>query len=294
MYPVGAALPLCRLLTLDYAAKAFTLTLRSHLLGLRGPGALPSPGLVVEAAVVLRVDPKQGLLLGVPAAAAAASSAATVAAEGGGDDKKAAKKATKDEGASGGGGLVGCYVPIARVATAAERGVDAASKKKKGGGDDEDGDGGATTGVVKGERWKLEKHFAVGDAVRVRVVAANLMEGVAIGTAIAAQVDASVLSARELAPGQMHKCPILAVDSYGVLLDLGGSGAGARALVTTMHLADATVSDPKKRFRVGAKVTCRLLTCEKGGTKVHATMKKALVADSEPPLLSYAQVRGPM
>jgi hypothetical protein len=68
------------------------------------------------------------------------------------------------------------------------------------------------------------------------------------------------------------KGPILAAESWGVLVDLGGGGGGtggaggsakggadvgsggARALVTAIHLADASVTDPKKRFRVGAKV----------------------------------------
>ena len=50
------------------------------------------------------------------------------------------------------------------------------------------------------------------------------------------------------------------------------------------------VTDPKKRFRVGAKVSCRLLTVDKGGRKVHATMKKALVTDQTPPLMAYEEL----
>ena len=59
--------------------------------------------------------------------------------------------------------LVGAYVPLARVATASERGCDAA--------------GAADKTAVK---WKLEKHFKVGDSLRCRIVAANILEGVTV------------------------------------------------------------------------------------------------------------------
>ena len=73
------------------------------------------------------------------------------------------------------------------------------------------------------------------------------------------------LSARDLRAGQVHKGPIIAVESWGVLVQLGDD---AKALVTNMHLADASVKDARSRFRVGAKVTCKLLTVEKGGRRV--------------------------
>ena len=114
----------------------------------------------------------------------------------------------------------------------------------------------------------------------------NMMEGLAVATAIEEQVEASVLSARDLRAGQIHKGPIIAVESWGVLVQLGDD---AKALVTNMHLADASVKDARSRFRVGAKVTCKLLTVEKDGRKVHATMKKSLVQETGAPLLSYAE-----
>ncbi len=40
-------------------------------------------------------------------------------------------------------------------------------------------------------------------------------------------------------------------------------------------------------------MTCRILTVEAGGRKVHATMKKGLVADPLPPVLDYAPLSGP-
>ena len=80
---------------------------------------------------ILRIDPREGMLLGVPASMV---------------DPKAS-------------GLVGAYVPLARVATAAARGVDVSSTDKT------------------APKWRIEKNFKVDDPIRCRIVAANLLEG---------------------------------------------------------------------------------------------------------------------
>ena len=67
------------------------------------------------------------------------------------------------------------YIPLARLASAAERG---------GGGHGDDSSGRKSTS----SGWKIEKEFKVGDELRCRVVAANLMEGLPIATAIPNEV----------------------------------------------------------------------------------------------------------
>ena len=52
VYAVGDAIPAARILTCDLAARAFSLTLRPHLLSLRAPTALADPGVVLENAEV--------------------------------------------------------------------------------------------------------------------------------------------------------------------------------------------------------------------------------------------------
>jgi hypothetical protein len=52
VYAAGDALPAARVLSCDYAARAFTLTLRPHLLSLAPPSAIAPPGLVVDTAEV--------------------------------------------------------------------------------------------------------------------------------------------------------------------------------------------------------------------------------------------------
>jgi len=241
MYSVGDVLPQARLLTVDYASRAFTLTLRPHLLTLRGPSRLPPPGLVVDTAVVLRVDPKEGLLVGVPA-----SVMSTVGAEAEETKEDSASKKKKLKGsagaaaAEGSGMTVGVWVPLARCASAASRGADEASHLAA-------REGGENARLAKEKAWKLDKVFSLGDEVRIRVVAANLLEGLAVATAVPEEIDAVVLSSQELAPGQVHKGSILAVEGFGVLVGLSGAAAAAtshgeaKALVTVLHLADAEV-----------------------------------------------------
>jgi len=242
MYSVGDVLPQARLLTVDYASRAFTLSLRPHLLTLRGPARLPPPGLVVDNAVVLRVDPKEGLLVGVPASvmAAVGGKEEEEAKEDSASSKKKKLKGIEAVAAAGNGMTVGVWVPLARCASAASRGADEASHLVA-------REGGENARLAKEKAWKLDKAFSLGDEVRIRVVAANLLEGLAVATAVPEEIDAVVLSSQELAPGQVHKGSILAVEGFGVLVGLSGAAASAKshgeakALVTVLHLADAEV-----------------------------------------------------
>lgn len=124
------------------------------------------------------MDPKEGLLLGVPAGltlkAPASSAAASAGAAGMEDDEdeaaenakaKANKKRAKEQGS---GMMVGCYVPLARVASAETRGAGASA----------DGSSSSKTGSSNG--WRLDKSFEVGESVRCRVVAANIFEGACV------------------------------------------------------------------------------------------------------------------
>ena len=108
-----------------------------------------------------------------------------------------------------------------------------------------------------------------------------------------------MLSARELLPGQVHKAPIVAVENWGVLVDLGtgmhakgGSGSvdgGTKALVTTIHQPTPWSTDVKKRW-VGAKVNCRILTVEREAKARARDDEEDTVADATPPILSYGEL----
>ena len=85
------------------------------------------------------------------------------------------KKKKKQQQQQQQGGVVGAYIPLARLATPAERGFDPSVAE-----------GGEKVKMYT--KWKIEKEFKVGDELRCRIVAANLFEGLAIATAIPEQV----------------------------------------------------------------------------------------------------------
>lgn len=57
LYPVGNTVN-ARIMSVDYANRGFTLSLKPHLLQLTQPSALPPPGVVIKSAKILRVDAK--------------------------------------------------------------------------------------------------------------------------------------------------------------------------------------------------------------------------------------------
>ena len=160
LYAVGTTVT-ARVMTVDYANRGFTLSCKPHLLQLTQPSALPPPGVVIKSAKILRVDAKAGVLLGVPAytpefAAKAKAAEARAAKKA---ESKAAKKAAEEDDeeseesddeesddheelkptskADVGQGIVGCYIPLARTASADAR---------------------------SNSNWKLEKEFVEGES----------------------------------------------------------------------------------------------------------------------------------
>ena len=76
-------------------------------------------------------------------------------------------------------------------------------------------------------------------------------------------LSAAVLSFEDLIPGAIVEGEVVAVKPFGLLVKLG---QGVQVLVPKMHLADATVKNPKIRFKVcfawlfdlGVKHVCML------------------------------------
>ena len=123
----------------------------------------------------MRVDPKEGLLVGYRQQAPGdADTDADTDADADAKKKKKKKKQQQQQQQQQ-GGVVGAYIPLARLATPAERGFDPSVAE-----------GGEK--VKMDTKWKIEKEFKVGDELRCRIVAANLFEGLAIATAIPEQV----------------------------------------------------------------------------------------------------------
>ncbi|CAM9431765.1 unnamed protein product [Chrysoparadoxa australica] len=134
----------------------------------------------------------------------------------------------------------------------------------------------------------VEKAYEPGKLVTCRVVGTSPVEGWAAASLKPTVLAASLLSYSDVSVGQVLKGEVTAVEGYGALVSLG---AGVRGIVTTMHLSDVAIKKPKNRFKIGAKVTCRVLSAQPEQRKVQLTLKKSLVKDESPILSAFDEAK---
>lgn len=103
---------------------------------------------------------------------------------------------------------------------------------------------------------------------------AILPKGTAVATIIPAEVESAVLSARELQPAQVHKGPIIAVEPWGVLIDLGGASGGGEFLCGPFCVCASRPSKAEELFSNGSPQIGRFFfplknTCYRSLSLIH-------------------------
>ena len=137
----------------------------------------------------------------------------------------------------------------------------------------------------------IEKHMRVGSTHRVRVTGSVDVEGWASVTLRPSEMEAAVLTYADCAPGMVLEGTVSSVEKYGLLVSFG---TNVRGIVTSLHLSDVVTARPQlNRFKVGRKVTVRVLGVDAERRRLQLTCKKSLLQDEAPPLTSYgAATRG--
>ncbi|CAM9127824.1 unnamed protein product [Choristocarpus tenellus] len=257
MYSQGMSVK-ARVLLVDYPNKIVRLTLRRHLLDMRGPEGLPMVGTVVDGTVT-RIDPGLGLLLRARLNDCLVQvSAPNILAGEDTDAEVETKTVTEDTSSKSveSEKVIGTYVHISRLSD---------------------------------ERVEhVEKLYKLGQKVQCRITGSSLVEGWSAGSLKASVLAASVIKYADLKPAMAVEGEIVAVEAFGVLVRLSNA---VRALVTRHHLSEAGVKNPKKRFKVGSIIQGRVLTVESEESKATLTLKTSLVNDAERPITSYDEVR---
>ncbi|KAL8508808.1 hypothetical protein ACS0TY_016135 [Phlomoides rotata] len=137
---------------------------------------------------------------------------------------------------------------------------------------------------------KLEKSFKEGSSVRVNVHGYRHLEGLATGTLkpIATRMinaysflgillnrlvllEGSVFTHSDVKPGMVVKAKVIAVDSFGAIVQLA---SGVKALCPLRHMSEFEIAKPRKKFQVGIELVFRVL----GGKskRITVTHKKTL------------------
>ncbi|GKV41870.1 hypothetical protein SLEP1_g49347 [Rubroshorea leprosula] len=137
--------------------------------------------------------------------------------------------------------------------------------------------------VAEEEVQKLEKKFKEGTHVRVRVLGFRLLEGVATGILKASAFEGPVFTHSDVKPGMVVKAKIIAVDSFGAIVQFPG---GVKALCPVRHMSEFEITKPGKKFKVGAELVFRVLGCK--SKRITVTFKKTLVKSKLSIIASYA------
>ncbi|KAK3020344.1 hypothetical protein RJ639_045328 [Escallonia herrerae] len=156
--------------------------------------------------------------------------------------------------------------------------------------------------VADKEVRKLEKSFKEGSQIRVRILGFRHLEGLATGLVkvsvlekglsevafmeclwITSAFEGSVFTHSDVKPGMVVKAKVIAVDSFGTIVQLA---SGVKALCPLRHMSEFEIVKPRKKFQVGIELVFRVLGCK--SKRITVTYKKTLVKSKLPILSSYA------
>ena len=140
--------------------------------------------------------------------------------------------------------------------------------------------------LVDGPIESPEKKFKIREHYICRVVGFDYCDGMVHVSFQKSVLSQPFLRYQDIQPGQLVQGHILKVDSFGMLIALSET---IRGLCPTSHLADVVLGHSKK-FKIGANVTCRVLSIDPKNKKLLLTHKKTLVESTLPILSSYDQV----
>lgn len=138
--------------------------------------------------------------------------------------------------------------------------------------------------VAEEEVRKLEKKYKEGSYVRVRILGFRHLEGLATGILKASAFEGLVFTHSDVKPGMVVKGKVIAVDSFGAIVQFPG---GVKALCPLPHMSEFEIVKPGKKFKVGAELVFRVLGVK--SKRITVTHKKTLVKSKLAILSSYAE-----
>ncbi|GFP79860.1 protein rrp5 homolog [Phtheirospermum japonicum] len=139
------------------------------------------------------------------------------------------------------------------------------------------------TDVADKDVGKLEKSFKEGSLVRVRVHGYRHLEGLATGILKTSALEGMVFTHSDVKPGMVVKAKVIAVDSFGAIVQFA---SGVKALCPLRHMSEFEIAKPRKKFQNGAELVFRVLGCK--SKRITVTHKKTLVKSKLQILSSYA------
>ncbi|XP_076146093.1 protein RRP5 homolog [Alosa pseudoharengus] len=101
-------------------------------------------------------------------------------------------------------------------------------------------------------------------------------------------IEAPFFRYNDLKSGQIVEGTILSLARFGLFVKVTDHIKG---MVPRIHMADVTLTNPEKKFTVGNKIKCRVLSVDVAGRKLTLTRKKGMVESPLRVFATYADAR---
>eukprot|EP00873_Tetraselmis_striata_P003989 jgi/Tetstr1/424253/TSEL_014822.t1 len=135
---------------------------------------------------------------------------------------------------------------------------------------------------------KLEKEYKPNQVIKARVIGQRPVDGIAVLSTKPDVVEQQLLSHADVKVGDMVKGTVASVEEYGLLVKLTASIKG---VCPTMHMSESGSVGAHSKFKVGQKVSARVLSCDPAARKVTLTLKKQLLKMELPAITCLADAK---
>ncbi|KAL4232346.1 Protein RRP5 [Mactra antiquata] len=138
-----------------------------------------------------------------------------------------------------------------------------------------------------GEVDNINTMFKKGSTHRCRILGHSYIEGLMYVTMKESILKEKHVRVSDIKCGEMVECVVKNVSLKGLNVELQ---KGIKGFIHNRHLADVTIQHPEKKFKIGDKLKCRVLSVHEDSKKVDLTHKKSLVQSKYPIINDYTQV----
>ncbi|XP_051982643.1 protein RRP5 homolog [Xyrauchen texanus] len=122
----------------------------------------------------------------------------------------------------------------------------------------------------------------------MRITDYSPMEQIHLATLRRSIIATPFFTYQDIKAGQIIEGTVTSLHPHGMYVSITNH---IRGMIPRTHLADIVLKNPEKKFHVGMKVKCRVLSVDAQNKRMILTKKKALVESKLPLFLSYSDAR---
>ena len=121
---------------------------------------------------------------------------------------------------------------------------------------------------------RFSEHFNLGTTHQSRIISLDYLDGLYTLSLEKKVIAKQFLRHEDILVGMFVEAQVTKLDQSGVLVNMSDT---INALIPTIHQSDIQLTNPGKKFRVGAMIKCRVLNVDVEKKRVILTCKKSLL-----------------